>query len=153
MIRAATTPWANDSREMLTLTLLLSRYPDFAEVFELAAIALQYNRALHSLVIVGNRPPFKHTVATASSFPEFWQVGSQKGTGVDRLMRGMMCRSKIPATSPDGDVAMANTRWGKAPSEISERKIAYNRGKFKRADREPWLSLAAVRSECGGPAY
>jgi hypothetical protein len=49
MLRPAATPWANDSQEMLTLTLLLSRYPDFAEVFELAAIALQYNRALHSL--------------------------------------------------------------------------------------------------------
>jgi hypothetical protein len=49
MLRAAAIPWANDSQEMLTLTLLLSRYPDFAEVFELAAIALQYNRALHSL--------------------------------------------------------------------------------------------------------
>ena len=47
--KALAIPWANDSQEMLTLTLLLSRYPDFAEVFELAAIALQYNRALHSL--------------------------------------------------------------------------------------------------------
>jgi hypothetical protein len=47
--KGGSAPWANDSQEMLTLTLLLSRYPDFAEVFELAAIALQYNRALHSL--------------------------------------------------------------------------------------------------------
>jgi hypothetical protein len=46
---ATATPWSNDSQEMLALTLLLSRYPDFVEVFELAAIALQYNRALHSL--------------------------------------------------------------------------------------------------------
>lgn len=49
MISNGKTAWANDSQEMLALTLLLSRYPDFAEVFELAAIALQYNRALHSL--------------------------------------------------------------------------------------------------------
>ena len=47
--KAGATPWASDSQEMLTLTLLLSRFPDFVEVFELAAIALQYNRALHSL--------------------------------------------------------------------------------------------------------
>ena len=47
--KTAATAWANDSQEMLALTLLLSRYPDFVEVFELAAIALQYNRALHSL--------------------------------------------------------------------------------------------------------
>jgi hypothetical protein len=43
------TRWANNSQEMLLLTLLLSRYPDFAEVFELAAIALQYNRGINSL--------------------------------------------------------------------------------------------------------
>lgn len=47
--KAAATPWSNHSQEMLTLTLLLSRYPDFVEVFELAPIALPYNRALHSL--------------------------------------------------------------------------------------------------------
>lgn len=47
--KTAATGWANDSQEMLALTLLLSRYPDFVEVFELAGIALQYNRALHSL--------------------------------------------------------------------------------------------------------
>lgn len=45
----AATRWANNSQEMLLLTLLLSRYPDFAEVFELAAIALQYNRGINSL--------------------------------------------------------------------------------------------------------
>jgi len=46
---ATAKPWANDSQEMLILSLLLSRYPDFAEVFELAAIALQYNRGINSL--------------------------------------------------------------------------------------------------------
>jgi len=34
---------------MLLLTLLLSRHLDFVEVFELAAIALQYNRGINSL--------------------------------------------------------------------------------------------------------
>jgi hypothetical protein len=47
--QALATSWSNDSQEMLALTLLLSRHPDFVEVFELSAIALQYNRALHSL--------------------------------------------------------------------------------------------------------
>jgi hypothetical protein len=47
--RPGATPWSNDSQEMLLLTLLLSRYPDFAEVFELAGIALQYNRGINSL--------------------------------------------------------------------------------------------------------
>lgn len=45
--------WANDSQEALILALLLSRYPEPVEVFELAAIALQYNRALKTLRTMG----------------------------------------------------------------------------------------------------
>jgi hypothetical protein len=48
-LKGTARPWSNDSQEMLLRTLLLSRHPDFAEVFELAAIALQYNRGINSL--------------------------------------------------------------------------------------------------------
>src|SRR5580704_1992441 len=47
--RTKTAPWSDDSQEMLILMLLLSRYPDSVEVYELSAIALQYNRAMKAL--------------------------------------------------------------------------------------------------------